>query len=89
MRTPKIASHVENLIPYNRDTEVLMNTLTINLPDERFLELEEKSAQLNITPEEFALRGITELLSLPDEKFQKIMEEVLEEYDELYQRLAA
>ena len=65
-----------------------MTTLTINLPNERFRELEEKSARLNITPEELALLGVDDVISRPDESFQKIMKEVLEEYAELYRRLA-
>lgn len=66
-----------------------MTTLTITLPDESFRALEKKSARLNITPEELARLGIEELISRPDESFQQVMKDVLEEYAELYRRLAA
>ena len=65
-----------------------MATLTITLPEKQFRALEEKSARLNITPEEFALLGVDDAISRPDEEFQKIMKEVLKEYAELYRRLA-
>lgn len=66
-----------------------MTTLTLTLPDKRFRELEEKSARLNITPEELVLLGVDDVISRPDESFQQIMKDVLEEYAELYRELAA
>ena len=88
MRTPKIAPHVENLIPYNTDTEAPMTTITITLPNDRFRVLEKMSKRLNLAPEELARLSVEELISRPDESFQDAMKYVLEKNAELYQRLA-
>ena len=83
------APHVENLIPYNTDTEAPMTAIKINLPNDRFRALEKMSKRLNLAPEELARLSIEELISRPDESFQDAMKYVLKKNAELYQRLAA
>jgi hypothetical protein len=53
-----------------------MTTITITLPDDRLLKLKERATR------------IEELLSRPDEAFQRAVNYVLEKNAELYRRLA-
>lgn len=65
-----------------------MNAITVTLPDERFERLRETAAKFSVTPEELVLASVQELLSRPDEAFQRALERVLEKNEELYERLA-
>ena len=65
-----------------------MNAITITLPSERMVELEGKAYRLGITPEDFVRISVEELLTRPDEAFQKTMDYVLEKNKNLYLRLA-
>lgn len=66
-----------------------MNTLTVNLADDRLRALKKLSIRLNISPEELVRLSIEEILTRPEEAFQCAIEYVLEKNSELYQRLAA
>jgi metal-responsive CopG/Arc/MetJ family transcriptional regulator len=68
--------------------EAVMTRITITLPDDRLLELQAFAARLNVSPEELVRVSIEELLSRPDEAFERAVEYVLEKNAELYQRLA-
>ena len=65
-----------------------MNALTITLPDERLLELQEKAARLHVSAEDLVRVSIEELLTQPDEAFREALEYVLKKNGRLYQRLA-
>lgn len=65
-----------------------MSTITIKLPDERFSQLKGKAVQLGVSPEDLVLISIEELLTRPDEEFEKTVDYVLQKNAELYQRLA-
>jgi len=65
-----------------------MTTITITLPDDRLLKLKERATRLSVSPEELVRVSIEELLSRPDEAFQRAVDYVLEKNAELYRRLA-
>lgn len=65
-----------------------MSTLTITLSDDRFAKLREIADRFNIKPEELARASIEELLTRPDESFQKAADYILHKNVELYRRLA-
>ena len=66
-----------------------MNTITITLPDDRFVQLKEVAARLGVAPEELARAGIEDLLTFPDAMFRHALENLLRKNEELYHRLAA
>jgi hypothetical protein len=65
-----------------------MTTITITLPDDRLLKLKERATRFSVSPEELVRVSIEELLSRPDEAFQRAVNYVLEKNAELYRRLA-
>jgi len=65
-----------------------MTTLAITLPEERLLKIKEMAARLGVTPEDLARVSLEELLSRPDEAFQRAVDYVLKKNAELYRRLA-
>ncbi|MDO9128314.1 MAG: hypothetical protein Q7U34_00460 [Anaerolineales bacterium] len=65
-----------------------METLTITLPNERFLKLKDAAHNLQISPEELVRVSIEELLTRPEEMFQRVVNYVLKKNAELYRRLA-
>ena len=65
-----------------------MAIMTIVLPDDRLLRLEETATRLGISPEELVRVSIEELLARPDEAFEQTVEYVLKKNAELYRRLA-
>ena len=64
-----------------------MTTITISLPDDRLQKLKEIAMRLNIVPEELVRISIEELLTRPEEEFQRVLEYVLNKNAELYRRL--
>jgi len=66
-----------------------MSTLQISLPDDRLRALEKLSARLNISPEELVRMSIEEILTRPEEEFQRAVKYIIEKNSELYDRLAA
>ena len=65
-----------------------MTRITIALPDDRLLQLQEKSKIFGITPEELVRVSIEELLTRPEDAFQQAVEYILKKNAELYRRLA-
>ncbi|MCL1474396.1 DNA-binding protein [Argonema antarcticum] len=65
-----------------------MNTITITIPDERFLKLQETATSLGVSIEELVVMGVEELLTQREASFQGAMDYVLKKNAELYQRLA-
>jgi len=65
-----------------------MNTITINIPDDRWRKLEETANRLGISPSELVLWSVEELLSRQEAAFPDAMDYVLKKNAQLYQRLA-
>ena len=65
-----------------------MTTITISLPDDRALKLNEKATRLGIAPEDLVRVSIEELLARPDEAFEHATDYVLQKNTKLYHRLA-
>ena len=65
-----------------------MTTITITLPDDRLVKLQEMAARLGVTPQDLARVSIEELLSRPEDALQYAITYVLTKNAELYRRLA-
>ena len=65
-----------------------MTSITITLTEDRLARLREIAARLKITLEDLARVGIEELLTRPNETFQRSAEYVLQKNSDLYRGLA-
>lgn len=65
-----------------------MATLTITLSEESLAQLRAKAMRFRVVPEELVRVSVEELLSRPDEEFQRAVAYVLAKNAKLYQRLA-
>ena len=65
-----------------------MTTLTISLSEDCLQQLKERAAQLHVAPEELVRASIEELLTRPEEEFQRALTYVLNKNTELYRQLA-
>ena len=65
-----------------------MTSITIAIPDERLLKLNELAARFHVTPEELVRVSVEEILTRSEEDFQRAASYVLKKNAELYQRLA-
>ena len=65
-----------------------MSTITVALPEERLVELNEMARHLGVAPEELVRVSIEELLTRPSEEFRRAVDYVLTKNAELYRRLA-
>ena len=65
-----------------------MDAITISLSDDDLAKLREMASRHGITPEELARVSIEELLTRPEEEFQRAVDFVLKKNAELYRRLA-
>jgi hypothetical protein len=65
-----------------------MNTITITLPNDRFVQLKEAAGRLGVAPEELARAGVEDFLTFPDEIFRCALDNLLRKNKELYHRLA-
>ncbi len=66
-----------------------MTSITIAVPDDRLLKLQELAARFQITPEELVRVSLEEILTRPEDAFQRTVSYVLKKNAELYRRLAA
>lgn len=66
----------------------MSGTIKINLSDEQAATLTEMAERLNVSPEVLARAGIEELLTASEERFERLVERVLDKNAELYRRLA-
>lgn len=66
----------------------MMTSITISLSDERLQKLKEVAERFSIAPEELVRVSIEELLTRPEEDFQRALAYVLKKNFELYRRLA-
>jgi hypothetical protein len=65
-----------------------MNTITITIPDDRLVKLQETATHLGVSVEELILIGVEQVLNQPEENFQGAVDYILNKNTELYQRLA-
>jgi predicted DNA-binding protein (UPF0251 family) len=65
-----------------------MESVTVNLPDQLAIQIEEAAKKMGISPEDFIKAGIEEKLSLLDRNFHEAADHVLKKNAELYKRLA-
>ncbi len=65
-----------------------MTNITITLPDDRIQKLKEIASRFRVAPEELVRASVEELLTRPEEEFQRALEYVLNKNAELYRRLA-
>jgi hypothetical protein len=65
-----------------------MSTITIALPEEHLVKLNEMARQLGVVPEDLVRVSIEELLARPEADFEQAVEYVLTKNAELYRRLA-
>ena len=65
-----------------------MTSITIAIPDDRLLKLQELAARFQITPEELVRISLEEILTRPEDAFQRTVSYVLKKNSELYRRLA-
>ena len=65
-----------------------MTNITIAIPDDRLVKLQEIAARFQITPEELVRVSLEELLTRPEDTFQHAVSYVLQKNAELYRRLA-
>jgi len=65
-----------------------MTSITISLPDDRAQRLRDFASRLKVTPEELVRVSVDDLLSCPDDAFERTAERVLSKNAELYRRLA-
>lgn len=62
--------------------------ITLSIPDDRFTKLKEVANNLHVTMEDLVCISIDELISRPDEDFQKAADYILKKNAELYRKLA-
>jgi len=65
-----------------------MANISISLPEERAARLRDFASRLKVTPEELVRISVDDLLSQPDDAFEKAAERVLRKNADLYRRLA-
>ena len=65
-----------------------MATITVSLPEERAVRLRDVARRLKVTPEDLVRVSVDDLLSRPEEAFERAVERVLSKNAELYRRLA-
>jgi|JI102314DRNA_FD_contig_41_3715264_length_1078_multi_3_in_0_out_0_1 antitoxin FitA len=65
-----------------------MQTITITIPDEHLLKLQETACRLGISLEELLLASAETFIARPEVSFQNAMEYVLKKNAELYEKLA-
>jgi antitoxin FitA len=65
-----------------------MTTLTINLTDDRLERLQQLAQRFHVAPEELVRASIEELITRPEDDFQRMLAYVLVKNAELYRRLA-
>lgn len=66
-----------------------MTTITIELPKERLQKLQEMALRFGVSTEELVRVSVEDMLTKPEEEFQKAAQYVLKKNSELYKRLAA
>ena len=65
-----------------------MTTLVITLSDDRLTKLKEIATRLGVSPEDLVRASVEELVTRPEDAFERVVEYVLDKNAELYRRLA-
>jgi len=65
-----------------------MSSVTISFSEEQAARLHDFARRLKVTPEELVRVSVDDLLSRPDEAFERAVERVLRKNADLYRRLA-
>ena len=65
-----------------------MESITLNLPDQLAMQIEEAAKKMGVSPEDFIKAGIEKKLSLLDQNFHEAADHVMKKNAELYKRLA-
>ena len=65
-----------------------MPTITVALPKERLVKLNELAKQLGVAPDDLVRASIEELLTRPVPDFERAVQSVLDKNAELYRGLA-
>jgi hypothetical protein len=65
-----------------------MSTITVALPEEHLVKLNEMARRLGVVPEDLVRVSIEELLARPEADFEQTVDYVLTKNAELYRRLA-
>jgi hypothetical protein len=68
--------------------EGAMLTITVALPEERMVKLNELAERLGVAPEDLVRVSVEELLARPEPGFEQAVQHVLKKNAELYRRLA-
>src|SRR5688572_30026813 len=67
--------------------EVTMQTITITLSDDRLAQLQQLAVRFGVQPEDLVRVSVEELLTRPEDAFQRAVQYVLEKNADLYRRL--
>ena len=65
-----------------------MTTITVQLDDTKANLLREKAEQFGLSPNQFVVASIEDLLAQPEPEFEIAVQKVLSKNKELYKRLA-
>ncbi|MBI2209275.1 MAG: DNA-binding protein [Deltaproteobacteria bacterium] len=65
-----------------------MSAITIDLSEDRLAKLREIASRYDVAPEDLARVSIEELLTRPEEAFQRAADYILHKNAELYRRLS-
>ncbi len=65
-----------------------MATIVVSLPEDRAMKLRDFASSLKVTPEDLVRVSVDDLLSRPQDAFERAVERVLNKNAELYRRLA-
>jgi antitoxin FitA len=65
-----------------------MSELIIQTDDTTIFLLRQKAKQLGLTTDQLVSKALQDVLNLPDNEFEEIVQQVLQENAELYRRLA-
>jgi len=85
---------LKSLLASERDSDSLdtrgdaMSAITIDLSEDRLAKLREIAKRYNVAPEDLARVSIEELLTRPEEAFQRAADHILDKNAELYRRLS-
>jgi len=66
----------------------MLSSITINLPEEKLIRVQEIAIRFGVSVEDLARLTIEELLVAPDDRFERAAEYILKKNEGLYRRLA-
>jgi len=64
-----------------------MTTLVITLSDDRLSKLKEIATYLGVSPEDLVRASVEELVTRPEDAFERVVDHVIEKNAELYRQL--